>query len=150
MHDRDRVIQNLGGYMLPMSKHKFASNVCEKALVAASTEQRRGLIEEISLMRPDGMNPIITMIKDQYASTSLLNYLFRMLITVIVDYVLQRALQIAEEPKPLDGLVIALRPQLITMRRQSSTSPFTKHISSSKSQQASYFNILTNFQSREF
>jgi pumilio RNA-binding family len=70
MHDRDRVIQNLTGHMLPMSKHKFASNVCEKALKAASVEQRRVLIEEISLMRPDGMNPIITMIKDQYASMS--------------------------------------------------------------------------------
>lgn len=113
VHDRDRVIQNLTGYMLPMSKHKFASNVCEKALQAANTEQRRGLIEEISLMRPDGMNPIITMIKDQYA-----------------NYVLQRALQIAEEPKPLDGVLIALRPQLLAMRRHSSTSPFTKHISS--------------------
>jgi hypothetical protein len=50
---------------------------------------------------------------------------------LLLDYVLQRALQIAEEPKPLEGLVMALRPQLLAMRRHSSTSPFTKHISSS-------------------
>ena len=61
-----------------------------------------------------------------------MRYLNRKLEELIssLDYVLQRALQIAEEPRPLDGLVNALRPQLLAMRRHSSTSPFTKHISS--------------------
>jgi pumilio RNA-binding family len=68
MHDRNRIVQQLIGHMLPMSKHKFASNVCEKAVVHAPPEQRKMLVEEISQVRPDGMNPMITMIKDQYAS----------------------------------------------------------------------------------
>lgn len=67
-HDRSRLITTLTGHMLPMSKHKYASNVCEKAIVAASGDQRKALIKEISLPRPDGMNPMITMIKDQFAS----------------------------------------------------------------------------------
>ena len=67
-HDRARVAQALIGHMLPMSKHKYASNVCEKAVLNGTVEQRRPLIEEISMQRPDGMNPIITMIKDQFAS----------------------------------------------------------------------------------
>lgn len=66
--DRDQVIQKLIGHMLQMSKHKFASNVCEKAVLNASPAQKDILVREISVIRPDGMNPIITMIKDQYAS----------------------------------------------------------------------------------
>lgn len=109
-HDRTRVIQALTGHMLPMSKHKYASNVCEKAILNGTVEQRRPLIEEISVQRPDGMNPIITMIKDQFA-----------------NYVLQRALEVAEG-KPLDALLTALRPQLHNMRRYASSGPFAKHI----------------------
>lgn len=66
--DRGLVIDRLHGHMIPMSKHKFASNVCEKALSNANADQRKQLIEEIVLHRSDGMNPIVTMIKDQYAS----------------------------------------------------------------------------------
>lgn len=73
--DRDQIIQRLVGNMLPMSKHKFASNVCEKAILNASTAQKEILVKEISLTRPDGMNPIITMIKDQYASTPIQGFL---------------------------------------------------------------------------
>ncbi|KAG8759083.1 mRNA binding protein puf3 [Serendipita sp. 396] len=109
-YDRNRVIDTLTGSMLPMSKHKFASNVCEKAIINSSPEQRRTLIEEISLQRPDGMNPMVTMIKDQYA-----------------NYVLQRALEIAEGPA-MEGLVNALRPQLFNMQKLPASSPFSKHI----------------------
>jgi len=44
----------------------------EKAILAASGDQRKTLIKEISLQRPDGMNPMITMIKDQFASEYLI------------------------------------------------------------------------------
>lgn len=54
--------------MLQMAKHKFASNVCEKALVTADLETRRLLIEEIMTPKADGVSPIVTMMKDQYAS----------------------------------------------------------------------------------
>lgn len=70
--DRTLVIERLVGRMVQMSKHKFASNVCEKALTVANSHQLKQLVEEIMLPRSDGMNPIITMIKDQYASMCLL------------------------------------------------------------------------------
>ena len=54
--------------MLNMSRHKFASNVCEKALVTADYESRRLLIEEIMSPKQDGVSPIVTMMKDQFAS----------------------------------------------------------------------------------
>lgn len=51
-----------------MSRHKFASNVCEKALTYSDLETRRGFVEEIYTLRPDGTDPIVMMMKDQYAS----------------------------------------------------------------------------------
>jgi hypothetical protein len=45
----------------------------EKAILVASGDQRKTLIKEISLPRADGMNPMITMIKDQFASECLIN-----------------------------------------------------------------------------
>lgn len=54
--------------MLNMARHKFASNVCEKALIMADPESRRVLIEEIMTPKQDGLSPIMTMMKDQFAS----------------------------------------------------------------------------------
>lgn len=54
--------------MLNMARHKFASNVCEKALVTATTEERRALVDEIITPKPDGVSPIVSMMKDQFAS----------------------------------------------------------------------------------
>ena len=62
------MISKLRGQMLNMSRHKFASNVCEKALVTADPESRRLLIEEIMSPKQDGVSPIVTMMKDQFAS----------------------------------------------------------------------------------
>lgn len=56
--------------MLHMSRHKFASNVCEKALLTADPESRRVLIQEIMTSKQDGASNIATMMKDQYASKS--------------------------------------------------------------------------------
>ena len=70
-HDRTLVISKLRGQLLHMARHKFASNVCEKALTAADDESRRILIEEILTPRQDGVSPIVTMMKDQFASKSL-------------------------------------------------------------------------------
>ena len=67
-HDRSLMISKLRGQMLNMSRHKFASNVCEKALVTADSESRRLLIEEIMSPKQDGVSPIVTMMKDQFAS----------------------------------------------------------------------------------
>ena len=71
-HDRALVISKLRGQMLHMSRHKFASNVCEKALLTADPESRRALIQEVMTSKQDGVSPIATMMKDQYASESCL------------------------------------------------------------------------------
>ena len=59
--------------MLNMARHKFASNVCEKALVTATSDERRALVDEIIAPKPDGVSPIVSMMKDQFASKSLRN-----------------------------------------------------------------------------
>jgi pumilio RNA-binding family len=69
--DQALVIAKLRGQMLSMARHKFASNVCEKALVTADPESRRNLINEIMTPKQDGVSPIITMMKDQFASESI-------------------------------------------------------------------------------
>lgn len=68
-HDRTVVVSKLRGQMIHMARHKFASNVCEKALVTADPENRRLLIEELMAPRQDGLSPVLAMMKDQYAST---------------------------------------------------------------------------------
>lgn len=67
-HDRGLVISKLRGQILQMARHKFASNVCEKALVCADPDSRRLLVDEIMTSTQDGVNPIAAMMKDQYAS----------------------------------------------------------------------------------
>jgi len=67
--DKNLVLSRLQGRMLHLARHKFASNVCEKALVTADSETRRVLIDEIMTPRQDGSSPIIGMMKDQFAST---------------------------------------------------------------------------------
>lgn len=69
-HDRTLVISKLYGQILILARHKFASNVCEKALVCADPETRRRLIDEILVTKPDGVTPITGMMKNQYASAS--------------------------------------------------------------------------------
>ncbi|KIK96804.1 hypothetical protein PAXRUDRAFT_137657 [Paxillus rubicundulus Ve08.2h10] len=110
-HDRCQVIAKLRGQMLNMARHKFASNVCEKALVTATTEERRALVDEVILPKSDGVSPIVSMMKDQFA-----------------NYVLQRALTVADQDQK-DMLVSKIRPQLVSMRRYSSA--YSKHLISS-------------------
>lgn len=78
--DRNQVITKLRGQMLNMARHKFASNVCEKALVTAGIEERRILIDEIIMPKTDGVSPIVSMMKDQFASALLCSYI-KVLIT---------------------------------------------------------------------
>lgn len=72
-HDKALVISKLRGQLLHMARHKFASNVCEKALTTADDESRKMLIDEILTPRQDGVSPIVTMMKDQFASKDLFN-----------------------------------------------------------------------------
>jgi pumilio RNA-binding family len=54
--------------MFRLVRHKFASNVCEKALVAADSQTRHDLIEEMLVPKEGGGDPILAMMKDRYAS----------------------------------------------------------------------------------
>jgi pumilio RNA-binding family len=94
-----------------MSRHKSASNVCEKALIAADPTRRRLLIEELLVPGSGGVIPVSVMMKDQFA-----------------NYVLQKALSLVEGDL-LDAMVAVVRPQLISMRRHPTA--FTKHLNSS-------------------
>jgi pumilio RNA-binding family len=69
-HPKDKalVLSKLRGQMLQMARHKFASNVCEKALVTTDPMSRSILIDELITPRQDGLSPIVTMMKDQFAS----------------------------------------------------------------------------------
>jgi pumilio RNA-binding family len=128
--DRALVISKLCGQVLHLARHKFASNVVEKALVCADANSRRMLIDEMMTPKQEGINPIIAMMKDQFASTRRLHsralcfHLF-----LLVDYVLQRALAVADGLQR-EALINEVRPQLATMRRFSSA--YSKHLSSSK------------------
>lgn len=109
-HDRNLVLDRLRGNMLKMAQHKFASNVCEKALVCAEPEYRRALLLELVQPKPDGVTPIVDMMKDQFA-----------------NYVLQRALIVAEGEEK-ESLYNLVRPQLIAMKRYSNA--YNKHLGS--------------------
>jgi len=108
--DKALVVAQLHGRLLYMARHKFASNVCEKALLHADPESRRLLIDEIlaPASKPDAA--IVTMMKDQYG-----------------NYVLQRALGVAEGEQK-EALINAIRPQLTSMRRYSTA--YSKHLTS--------------------
>ncbi|KAJ7876386.1 armadillo-type protein [Mycena olivaceomarginata] len=109
--DKALVVAQLRGCLLFLALDKFASNVCEKALICADPKARRLLIDEIMAppSKPDGPTPIVTMMKDQY----------------VVDYVLQRALRVAEGDQK-EALINTVRPQLMNMRRYSNS----KHLTS--------------------
>jgi pumilio RNA-binding family len=54
--------------MLNMARHKFASNVCEKALSMSDEEERQILVDEMLSSGADGQPSVAVMMKDQYAS----------------------------------------------------------------------------------
>ncbi|KAJ7343436.1 armadillo-type protein [Mycena albidolilacea] len=110
--DKASIVAQLHGRLLFMARHKFASNVCEKALTYADSDARRALIEEIMAppSKPDAATPIVVMMKDQYG-----------------NYVLQRALGVAEGDQK-ETLINTVRPQLLSMRRYSTA--YSKHLTS--------------------
>ncbi|KAI0818735.1 armadillo-type protein [Irpex lacteus] len=102
--DRQGITTQLRGRILQMSRHKFASNVCEKALITADPDSRRQMIEEMMRQRQDGSSPVVTMMKDQYG-----------------NYVLQRAISVAD-PEQRAALIERMRPHLATLRKRAGQS----------------------------
>ncbi|KAH8106974.1 armadillo-type protein [Cristinia sonorae] len=111
--DKAAITNKLRADMLKLSCHKFASNVCEKALVTAEPTLRQSLVNELLLPRKDGIDVVVMMMKDQYG-----------------NYVLQRALSVAEGEQK-DALVKRIRPHLLNARRQGGT--YGKHLIASES-----------------
>ncbi|TCD71885.1 hypothetical protein EIP91_000017 [Steccherinum ochraceum] len=106
--DKAAITSKLRAEMLKMSCHKFASNVCEKALVTSEQAVRHALVNEILLPRKDGIDVVVLMMKDQYG-----------------NYVLQRALSVAEGEQK-ENLIKRIRPHLLNARRQGGT--YGKHL----------------------
>ncbi|KAI0341615.1 ARM repeat-containing protein [Trametopsis cervina] len=102
--DRMAIITQIRGRILQMSRHKFASNVCEKALITADSENRAQMIEEMMRVRQDGSSPVVSMMKDQYA-----------------NYVLQRAISVATVEQRT-ALIEKMKPHLTILRKRAGQS----------------------------
>jgi len=97
--DRQRFVDAVRGHVLLLSRHKFASNVCEKAIAAANDSRKRLIVEEMLAPGSNGVVPVSLMMKDQYA-----------------NYVLQKALK-AVDGDLWDALLAVVLPSLVSMRR---------------------------------
>jgi len=77
---RGAIIRAVRGKILPLSKHKFASNVIEKCFAHASKQHRALLVEEVlgKEDRDPSKSPLISMVKDQYA-----NYVIQKMVDVV-------------------------------------------------------------------
>ena len=99
MVDRQRLVDAVRGQILLLSRHKFASNVCEKAIAAADADRKRLIVEEMLAPGSNGVLPVTLMMKDQYA-----------------NYVLQKAINLVSSDLS-DALIAVVLPQLVSMRR---------------------------------
>jgi pumilio RNA-binding family len=130
--DKSRVISKIRGNLIQLAQHKFASNVCEKALICADADTRRLLINEIMTLHSDGQSAILTMVKDQYASESVITSCLAIIQLIISceDYVLQRALIVVESDQR-ESFFHQVKPVLAALRK--STTAYNRPLISSKS-----------------
>lgn len=67
--DRDRVIDEMKGRIFELSRHKFASNVVERAIRHAKHEDKRAIIAEMMGDTPeDGESRIGTLLRDGFGN----------------------------------------------------------------------------------
>ena len=142
--EKDRIIRLAKGNILRLSKHKFASNVVECIIAAASEEDRYQFIEEIMLEAPASelpaqtegvassrqtaaIHPVVPFgLTEQVASQT-----ERPIAAIVMmrdqygNYVLQRFLELAEGQQK-QRLVMLIKPVLNNLKR--STSGYTKHL----------------------
>ncbi|KIM49100.1 hypothetical protein M413DRAFT_59702, partial [Hebeloma cylindrosporum] len=105
-HDGDKaiVISHIQGNLVNLAHHKYASNVCEKALICTDSANRELLINEMmDLLPPNNESPILIMAKDQYA-----------------NYVLQRALSVVDGEQK-DLFFNDVKSMLAVLRRSTTT-----------------------------
>lgn len=99
--DAAAMLSKVQGQVLVLSKHKFASNVVEKAILVANDEQRIEMIDEILAVRSDGTSTVGIMLKDAFA-----------------NFPLQKFLQAAKEPQR-SKLFAEVGEQLADMKKYS-------------------------------
>lgn len=80
--DAAAMLSKVHGQVLLLSKHKFASNVVEKAILKSTDEEKKQMIDEILAPRSDGTSTVGIMLKDAFA-----------------NFPLQKFLQAAQEPQ---------------------------------------------------
>ena len=92
---------------------------------------RQALVNEILAPRKDGIDAVVMMMKDQYGSESRLVVCLSDAVVdaSFLDYVLQRALSVAEGEQK-ETLIKRIRPHLINARRQGGT--YGKHLIASE------------------
>ncbi|CAN6552101.1 unnamed protein product [Malus baccata var. baccata] len=66
-NERRKIINKLSGHFVPLSQHKFASNVVEKCLEYGGAAELELLIREI-VGHNEGNDNLLVMMKDQYAN----------------------------------------------------------------------------------
>jgi len=103
---RSAVIQSLRGRVVELSKHKFASNVCEKCFTHCTRAERGLLLEEVLETDANGNFPLVQMVMDQYA-----------------NYVVQRILDLVDVEQR-DKVVSRIKKHVPNLRRV----PYGKHI----------------------
>nr|ODN87826.1 pumilio 2 [Cryptococcus depauperatus CBS 7841] len=74
--DRNKIIAQLKGRITAFARHKFASNVIEKAIIHADSADRRVLIDELIGVQPDGSNQIGMLLRDAYGNFALQTGIF--------------------------------------------------------------------------
>ncbi|KAF9954897.1 mRNA binding protein puf3, partial [Modicella reniformis] len=98
--EKSLVISKVMGQVLPLSKHKFASNVVEKCVAFGSKSDRQKLIEEVIVTKAEGGTaPLVLMMKDQFA-----------------NYVVQKMLDVVDGEQR-DVLVAKIKPHLPSLRK---------------------------------
>ncbi|KAF9172953.1 Pumilio 2 [Mortierella sp. AD010] len=98
--EKSLVISKVLGQVLPLSKHKFASNVVEKCVAFGSKSDRQKLIEEVIVSKPDGSpSPLVLMMKDQFA-----------------NYVVQKMLDVVDGEQR-DVLIAKIKPHLPSLKK---------------------------------
>ncbi|KAI1375878.1 ARM repeat-containing protein [Hypoxylon crocopeplum] len=99
LEDRQLVIQLVLQKLLFYSKHKFASNVVEKSIEYGTTEDRKAITSQLTVLHSDGTNPLQHMMKDQFG-----------------NYVIQKLMQHLDGPDR-DSLIEEMRPHFTTLKK---------------------------------
>ncbi|RDW70295.1 hypothetical protein BP5796_08692 [Coleophoma crateriformis] len=97
--DRAKVIKIVIAQILPLSKHKFASNVVEKSIEHGTYEQRKAILDQVTALHSDGTSPLTLIMKDQFG-----------------NYVIQKLLA-SLEGADRERLIEELKPQLSALKK---------------------------------